>query len=59
MTLYQKSVYILFTNNSVFRMYVCLEKMLLYWSVDPYNNVWKRVVEKGVDRKGLILRNYY
>ena len=29
---------------------------VLFWSMDQYNNVWKGVVEKSVDCKGLILR---
>ena len=29
--------------------------MLLYWFTDQYNNKWKGVVEKDVDRKGPIL----
>ena len=28
-------------------VYFCLKKMLLYWSADQYNNVYKGVVEKG------------
>ena len=32
-------------------------RCLLYWAMDKYNNVWKKgLPEKGVDRKGLILR---
>ena len=53
--------YPLWIGLSLFQtcLYFCLEKMLLYWSVDQYNNVWKRVVEKGVARKGLMLRKDY
>ena len=43
---------------SQYVVYFCLENVLLYWSMDQYNNVWKGVVEKGVARKGLKLRQH-